>query len=240
MDSLFERELMIGPSVTDAAGKLSWQGAFVLFMDAASEHAERLGIGTDLLRRGLFWLTVKTQVRFGARPRLGELVTLATWPERPERMRCSRSYQLLRGGEILVSGKTEWAVMDRTTGRLVSLAEVFPPELEMDRPSACPGPFARIADGFEDAAPAREYVVRATDIDLGGHMNNAAYVRAVMDSFTAEELSRMHLASVDVAFRAPCYEGDRLRIEKRRTETGFDVRVSAAEKTAVLARLTLG
>ena len=29
-------------------------------MDAASEHAERLGIGTQFHRNGLFWLTVKT------------------------------------------------------------------------------------------------------------------------------------------------------------------------------------
>lgn len=35
-------------------------------------------------------------------------------------MRCMRDYRLSRDDEILALGKTEWAVMDLTTGRLVN------------------------------------------------------------------------------------------------------------------------
>jgi len=239
MDCLFEKEVMILPGVTDASAKLSYHGTFSMFMDVASEHAERLGIGTQLIRRGLFWLTVKTQIRFFKRPGLGKLVTLSTWPETPERMRCCRSYQLRQEDSVLISGKTEWAVVSTETGRLTPLEGVFPAELDFSRLSACPEPFARIGEKEFDETRTFEHVVRSTDVDLGGHMNNAAYVRAIMDTFSVEEQARLRVRRMDVLFRSPCFEGNRLLISKRGVENGMELRVVNGDKTAVLARMEL-
>jgi hypothetical protein len=46
-------------------------------------------------------------------------------------------------------------------------------------------------------------------------MNNAAYVRAVIGSFSYAELRSMDIRRVDAVFRASCYEGDRLIFQKR-------------------------
>jgi len=237
MDSLFEKEIMILPSMTDPTSRLAYAGAFALCMDAAAEHAERLGIGTGLFARGLFWLTVKTKVRFFRRPALGETVRFATWPESPEHMRCCRSYRMTKDGETLFAGRTQWAVVDTGTQRLVPVSGVFPEDLDWSREPACPEPFARIADRFEGVTDVRTHRVTTGDIDLGGHMNNAAYVRAIMDTFTVAELSALKLSCVDVTYRAPCFEGEDLTVDRLRTEAGMDLRIRRGEETALLARL---
>ena len=105
MQNFYERDLTILPSMCDATAKLGIPNAFALFMDLATEHAEILGVGMNgLMKQGLFWLTVRTRIRFSDRPAMTEKVRLRTWPEAPERSRCNRDYAILRGDEIIVSG----------------------------------------------------------------------------------------------------------------------------------------
>ena len=69
MENRIEKEIVILPSLCDGSGRLGIPDAFALFMDIASEHAEALGCGIGALgKKGLFWLTVRTRVRFFRRP----------------------------------------------------------------------------------------------------------------------------------------------------------------------------
>ena len=81
MKCVYSKQITILPSLCDFDAKLSVPSAFALFMDAATEHAELLGFGMNaLVPRGLFWLTVRSKVRFIRRPSLTETVTVTTWP----------------------------------------------------------------------------------------------------------------------------------------------------------------
>lgn len=234
---IYQRTLDVLPSVCDSEGRLSHGDVFAAFMDVASAHADALGIGLKgMAARGLFWLTVKTKVQFFSRPAMGEQVTLRTWPEAPETMRGNRSYALLRGEELLAAGKTEWAVISTETGRLTPMKGIYPEGLRFETPSACPVPFARVPGGFAGEAYAR-YTIRSTDIDVGGHMNNTAYVRALMGSFSTGERQTMAVGCMDVIFRAPCYEGDELIFFRQAREGGTDVKVTRGNDTVLLARI---
>ena len=228
----------IGPSICDFEGKLSYAEAFGLFMDIASAHAEMLGIGVKAMaQKNLFWLTVKTQVNFIRRPAMLQNVSLQTYPEKPDKMRGNRSYILSSKGDTLMTGKTEWAVINTQTHKLVPLDGIYPEELNFDTAPACPEPFARIADHFEETVPYAEYRVRSMDIDVGGHMNNTAYARAVMGTFSVAELKSMNINRMDIIFRSSCYEGERLDFRRKQTETGLDIRVSRGEETVLLVRI---
>lgn len=228
----------IGPSICDFEGKLSYAEAFGLFMDIATTHAEMLGIGLGAMaKKDLFWLTVKTQVNFIRRPAMLQNVSLQTYPEKPDKMRGNRSYILGSAGEVLMTGKTEWAVINTQTHKLVPLDGIYPEELNFDTAPACMEPFARIPDHFEGIEPYAEYRVRSTDIDVGGHMNNTAYARAVMGTFSVAELKSMNINRMDIIFRSSCYEGERLDFRQKQTETGLDIRVSRGEETVLLVRI---
>ncbi len=229
MEAQLTREITVLPSVCDREMKLSVPDLFAWFMDIATLHAEALGVGADaMFARGLFWLTVKTKVRILRRPRMLETVSCSTRPLVPERVKAIREYRLEKEGELLAQGKTEWAVIDTGSGRLCPMAGIFPAELELAAEAAYPAPFARIKPDFSGAETLGSYTVRSTDIDLGGHMNNVAYLRALLGTLSGEELARLPQGEVEIVFRSPCFEGERLIVLRRETETGWEL---AALKT---------
>lgn len=232
MEAQLTRNMPVLPSVCDAEMKLSVPDLFAWFMDIATLHAEQLGVGADaMFAKKLFWLTVKTKVRILRRPRMLETVTLFTRPLVPERVKAIREYRLERDGELLAEGKTEWAVIDTGSGRLCPMAGIFPAGLELAAEAAYPAPFARIKPDFSGAETLGSYTVRATDIDLGGHMNNIAYLRAVLGVLPGKELAALPQGEIEIVFRTPCFEGDALTVRRRETESGWELAALKADGT---------
>lgn len=243
MERKLQIPVQITPSMCDDSACLGIPNTFGLFMDIATIHAESLGVGAKaMLEQGLFWLTVKTRVRFHRRPSMMELVTAATWPGIPGQMRCMRYYTLTGEDQtLLAEGKTEWAVLEQKTGKLHSVAEIYPKELELTDEMVCRAPFARLNKDFSDCQEIYRFSVRSTDIDLGGHMNNTAYVHRLLEAFSTSEQKKMNLQEVEVNFRMPCYEGDVLSLRKRQTEEGLELGLVRPEgSTALLAKLVSG
>lgn len=239
MEAKLSRDMIILPSVCDWGVKLSIPDLFARFMDIATLHAEQIGVGEAALEaRGLYWITVKTKARILRRPAMMERVTLSTRPLLPEKVRAVREYRLEQDGVLLAEGKTEWAVMDAATGRPRATEGVFPPELELATEPAYPEPFARLDPDFSQAEQIGEYRVRSTDIDLLGHMNNVAYLRALLGLLSVEEQKTMPQAGVEIIFRAPCFEGELLSVRRRITETGWELAALRPDgKPAVFLKL---
>ena len=98
----------------------------------------------------------------------------------------------------------------------------------------------RFADDLTQAELVRGYTVRPTDIDFGRHMNNVAYVRVLLDCFSAAELASGRIASMEVHYAAPCLEGENLGVYCRREESGCRLAIKKADgKAAVLAAVKL-
>ena len=233
MEAKLTREMTILPSICDREAKLSIPDLFAQFMDVATLHAEELGVGAEpMIRRGLFWITVKTKVHILRRPRLLETVTVSTRPLVPERVRAIREYRLEKDGELLAEGKTEWAVLETATGRPRLMDGVFESGLELGKEPAYTAPFARILPDFAGAEELGSCRVRSTDIDLGGHMNNIAYLRAAFGLLSGDQLKEMPQGTVEIVFRAPCFEGDLLCLRRRLTETGWELALVREDGTA--------
>ncbi len=238
MKNTLKRELTVDPGVCDHSGALGVPDAFGICMDLAASHAAALGIGMwDLAARDLFWLTVKTRVRFLRRPRMCETITGETWPESAEKIRCNRDYRLWAGDQVLALGKTEWAVVNVKTGKLHPAADVYPAGLEMRRDAVWDEPFARLRDDFDGVPVFARHTVASTDIDVGGHMNNVAYVRCLAGAFSTGEWDALNVRDLEIHFKASCYEGQLLELQRRERDGGLEIRMSVEGKTAVLARI---
>lgn len=238
MEQKFETEILIPPSACDYSGKLGYAGAFAVLMDLATEHAERLGIGLAAMRaKNRFWVTVKTKILFYERPAVSESVRLITWPEKPGAVRCNRSYEIRRGDTLLLAARTEWAVMNTELNTIAPATDLFPADLDYESGAAVNEPFARVPDRFDGIEPFAAYTVRSSDIDLGGHMNNAAYPRALFGAFFTGELDARKIRSVDLIFRAPCYEGQALAFYKKEADSALDLKIARGGDTILLARI---
>lgn len=241
MTAKFEKNTIIESSRCDLDGLLAYAHAFSIFQDIAGEHADLIGVSLPaLMKRDLFWLTVRTKVRFYKRPTMLAPVTLLTWPEKPDKVRANRDYAIVSTeGETLIEGKTEWAVFSFSGGRPQPMKDIYPAELTFEPEVVLPDPFLRINTDFSEAAEFGKYTVRSTDIDLGRHMNNTAYVHALMGLFSVEELSKLDIFEIEVAFRSPTFEGQTVRYLRRNGEGYFDICGFVEDKTVFLARITL-
>ena len=237
MDSIYTQKMLFPASRCDASGFLGLTDAFYMFQDLATDHAKLLGFGADVLTpQGRFWISIATRVKILERPSFSEEVTLETWPHTPSGIRCLRDYRMLRGSEVMVLGRSQWGVFNRNTGRVDRPDTAFPMDLACPYEITIDEPFLRIRDdGFGE--PFASYTIRSTDIDLNGHMNNVAYVRAFQSLYSTEEWKRADIRDMEVHYKNQCYEGEVLSFSEKTADGIRIVRAAVGERTALYIAL---
>lgn len=166
-----ERTVRLGDAGLDGLLRLDALGRFL--QDVAAEDAALVGV------RSPSWVVRRTVLELAGRPSFGERIALTTfcgglggrWAER----RTS-----VVGPTSRVEAATLWVHLDSESGRPAPLPEGFHEAYA----EAAAG--RRVSGrlhhpGPPEAAGRRPWPLRATDFDVLGHMNNAAYWAAVDD-----------------------------------------------------------
>ena len=215
------RDIKILPSMCGGDSRLSIPAALDIFQDTATLHADHFDIGpAGMGRRNYFWIITKTRIHINRLPEMMDDVTSSTWIQSADRVSCERDYSITCSDEVLAYGRSIWAVMSHDTGRLVHMSGLYPDDIEFDEAPPDDKPFLRFSKNFEGAEQAGEYTVRSIDIDLGGHMNNVNYVRAMLGCFSTEELAAKNIRELELNFISQTYEGETLRFVKRIADDG--------------------
>lgn len=235
-----DHEMIIPSSQCDFTGRLGTAQCFDLFMDAATRHADELGIGRYTLeKKDLFWMITKTRIKIFRMPKMSDVVMLSTWPCPPHRIHGDRCYTLEKDGELLACGKTEWVNYNFVTGKLSPVSDLFAPDTEFSDEDTFPEGFDRIGGEFPETVC--EYKVRTSDVDVNGHVNNTKYVYALLDIFSTKELTERPIRQAEVIYKNQAREGETLVISRRINPDGTeDYKVASGDKTAVFARLERG
>ena len=239
MEGYFEKEFVLTPDYCDARAGLSPYGAFTIFQAIATEHAERIGVGgAAMAKRGEFWLTVHSRVDFVGRAHLMQTLTAKTWPEPCDEasIRCFRSYRLTCGDTPIALGRTQWAILGPEQKVVPFGQSGFPRDFPFTGEAGITDAPVRFRDDFAPEDFVRTCTVRPTDIDFGQHMNNVAYIRVLLDCFSASRIASGKIASIEAHYAAPCLEGESLSVYQK--QEGETVRIAIKKesgKPAVLA-----
>jgi acyl-ACP thioesterase len=188
---VFEAERRIRLSDTDAAGRLRLDAVARYLQDVAGDDVEDAGWGAD----EHVWVVRRLEVDVVRQFAGDERVRLATWCSGTGASAAGRHTRLSgdRGGSI--ETETVWIHLDRG-GRPLRLSERF---------HAVYGPSAagrRVSTRLSLPEPPPEaervpWQLRRADVDLLGHVNNAAYWAAV------EEVMREPPARAVLEYRRP-------------------------------------
>lgn len=239
MAETYRKQMIVCTSHCGADAKMNIPSTFQVFQDIASEHADCMGIGFEGMGKNhTFWVTVRTRVHFYRRPGISRRVDVETWPLAPGKVRCDRCYRMTEGETLLAEGKTEWCVINTQTGASCALDDVFAADIEYSQERLLDTPYARFKHNFTDDDQVCSYTVRTSDIDVGRHMNNVAYLRMLCDSFSVAELEEMNVSEMEIMFLSPCFEGDTLSIMRRKTNFGYEFGVRRPDgRYAALAQI---
>lgn len=147
---------------------------------AAGRHLEELGLAGTVEAQGLAWVIIRVRGEVFVPP--AENLTVTTWPGK-EKLGMMPRYCEMRNpdGTLALRISTIWVLADIHTRQM--RADASAPVPDMSRGDEPP---------FPRSLPRKElpllgsFVPGAAQIDVNGHMNNAAYPDAAMTFLPAE------------------------------------------------------
>jgi acyl-ACP thioesterase len=205
----FEREFVPGLAAATASGRVRLDAIARWLQDIA--YADIVDAG--LAGRGA-WVVRRARLRVEAFPRFGEPVTVRTFCSGAGRVAAERR-TTVSGGEASVEAVATWIHVDTETLRPLRLGEDF-------RAAYGASAGGRKAD-FRlrhpeppDAATRSAWHFRASDMDVAGHVNNAAYWEPVEEMLW--EAEEPQAADMEIEYREPAQPGETAIL---RTGTGM-------------------
>ena len=218
MKAYYSENRLVNLSDVDYNGFLSPYSIFRYFEDVATTHATILGVGyQNMIKNNLFWVAIKTIVKINSFPSISDNVIVETFPSEPNKLRCDRFYNIYDfKGDLLISAKTEWTVINFITKRPEQIRSIYPTnvEYELDKPRI-ENEFSRYESNIDGYNPLFKYRVKSTDIDLGKHLNNAEYIRIVLSSYKTQDLDKYNIKMMEINYKSAAYEKEELTFYKK-------------------------
>ena len=195
----FEREVV--PGLADATGSGRVR------LDAMARWLQDIAYG-DIVDAGLAdrgaWVVRRARMQVEAFPRFGEPVSVRTFCSAAGRLAAERRTSVCGGGAA-VEAVAMWIHVDTETLRPLRLGEEF----QAVYGDSAGSRKANFRLGHPDpiaGAGASPWRFRASDVDIAGHVNNAAYWEPVEELFA--ETGAPESADLEMEYREPAQPGD--------------------------------
>jgi len=215
----FQQKITLTAEHVDRFGRCKASSLLYFAQEAAGGHCALLGLDWDTMaKRNLFWAVIRTHVRVTKLPRLGQTVTVQTWPMPTTRTAYPRAVVILdRDGNELVQILSLWVLMD-----LSSRTMVLPGKSGVDVPG--------LLTGSELAAPGSivprqqesvtERTVTFSELDRNGHMNNTYYLDWADDLLNSAFHESHSVQEFTVCYLNEAREGDRIDLGYTLSDSG--------------------
>lgn len=213
-------------------GQIKLSSLFYFFQEAATEHADIIGVGGDaLMKENIVWILAKMKLRILGDLKPGEEYYVMTYPRAQKSRFCPRDYYLYTTeGDLLAVGSAIWSLMDWTTRKIVKMTLDFGGDLREDE--AFPEGFEKIR--MKEPEAVGEYIVKAADIDVNEHTNNCVY-----GDIAAQASSVTEIGDFVIQYSKETREGDVIHLFREQTDDGEVIGGKLEdEQTVFLARIT--
>lgn len=244
---LHKKEYHIDWGDIDFKKELRLSTLFSYFQDVASVASEEIGFGIDRLEQefGVAWVLMKIRVDLIRNPKLGERISIETWPQDPGRVEYGRDY-IVRDDQnnVIIKAISTWVIMDikeRKIRRSNSVPIIYP---SIEKRRAIDGKLAKLkAEGPLEVA--YQKMIGYSDIDFNGHLNNSKYVDYIMDCFDVSEHEKYEMKSIVVHFTNEAMPGEVIELHKDTSAVEENILYieglnSKTEKVVFKSRLMIG
>lgn len=177
-------ETKISVNSCDAEGRIKPSAYFTLFQNAASLHADKLGVGyEELIKNDVIWMLVRCRYDVLCAPKFEQEVEVKTYPLPPRGIDFDREYVISdKSGKKLVIGTSKWCLCNYKTRKLIIRGKYGYNTQDFTEERQYDGGLKKIADfqtdGFNEFT-AKTYF---TDLDHNGHVNNTRYLDFILNA----------------------------------------------------------
>ena len=210
METVFRKTHEIEPIHTDCLGRVKPSVLLYFAQEAAAGHCNLLRLDWETLnRRNLFWAVVRTHTEINRLPRLGEKITVETWPMPTTRTAYPRAIAMLdENGAELVRILSLWVLMDTQTRAMVLPQKSGVEVNGLMRGNELAVPASLLPTTGESITYRR---VGYTELDRNGHMNTR-YLDWVADLLPAEFHKNHSVGKFTVCYLSEAKEGEEIRL----------------------------
>ncbi|MBR7120208.1 MAG: hypothetical protein IKC77_08425 [Lentisphaeria bacterium] len=240
--NVYREKLRLRHHQCGADCKLKLKSIFDLFQDAAAEHADILGCGMEnMLEHKTLWVLSRQKIEITRLPGVGEEVTVETYPCGMERLFAIREYRIYDGdGKLIINGTAAWLILDMDTIRPKRLT----PELLALVPDNSNLPVSFRALGKIGCAPQENDLrftccVRASDIDMNRHLNNANYAAMIQDALATEDITMQNISTVEINYLHSGQTGEEISVHLQNSSDCVTVYGLCGEKSAFTSNVTV-
>jgi len=196
----------------DCCDRLSILSIFNFMQEAASRHAEALGVSIhQLLAENYTWLLSRLNLKIAAYPGWKNQIQVSTWPSGTQQLFALRDFELQdHSGQTIAAAVSAWLVIDLAKRRPVRIG----PFVERLRPieggHILPDRLDKLAP-LGDHTYEKNFVVRHADLDINQHANNVSFVEWVLESVPAAVLNTRVPVEIEINFLAEAFYDDQIR-----------------------------
>jgi acyl-ACP thioesterase len=193
----------------DRVGRLRFDAATRHIQDIGQDHLRQLGFeDTHPL-----WIVRRTMIDLIKPIEFQDVLRLRRWCSGTSNRWCEMRVRIDGRNGGLIESEAFWININKETQMPSRIADDFIEGLQRTTPVDRLRWKAYLkAGGREDASQIREFPIRATDIDLFDHMNNAVYW-SVIEDYLASTPEVLHRSlRVTIEHDAPVALGDKLEI----------------------------
>ena len=210
---LFEQSYSINSRDVDGQSCCRPSALLGYLQEAATVAAEAYGFGRGMLAsHGAVWVVTRSMFRLDRPLFWHDTLTLRTWHRGGKGAIMYRDYDLLVNGEPAGEAVSAWVLMALDTGRIEKLAQ-FPELARNYGENGCKNVVLTKLRFPVEPVPTERRVMRYSDTDINGHVNNTRYADFACDAVHLEEREAgEYVSHLQIDFLAQCWPGEELRL----------------------------
>ncbi|MGN0808201.1 MAG: acyl-[acyl-carrier-protein] thioesterase [Candidatus Coproplasma sp.] len=193
---------------TDFKDDLKLSSLLSFLQESACVSADELGFGYSVLQPKCYgFVILNWHIELFRAVKLGEVLTVHTWPIQPKRLSVFRDFELFCGDEKVGVATSRWCLVDLNNFKILNPVCVFDENLTYNEKRS-----VEVLNWKIPACNSSECVYSKkasySDYDHYLHVNNTKYADFLMDVFSPDELENKYIASVDINYQTQCKFGE--------------------------------
>lgn len=214
MEQSFEEKLIIDSRDVDGYGHCRPSALLGHLQETATQAAETHGFGRKLLldQYGVFWVLTRIWFRLERPLRWEQELTVRTWHRGGKGAIMYRDFDLLVDGTPVGEAVSAWVLMNHEDGRIEKLSHV--PELSANGGGPlCKSIILSKLRMPKELTLAEHRLLRYSDTDINGHVNNTKYADFACDALHVEKRKREeYISEMQIGYLAQCWPGEELSV----------------------------
>jgi len=240
--NVYSREFHIYGYDVDPNCTISISKLLSMMHETAWSHVNYLKKGwQELQEEGLFWALAKLHLKIHKLPKWNEKIRVETWAKARESIMFLRDYEAFsETGELLCCAISEWMLVDYRLNKIVRLEKLNTHLNYPENRMAFEGRVPRIPRVDFPETPHFNTVV-LSDLDMNQHVNNASYVRWVIDRLPYDSYNQHSIKEIIINYVNQLKAGDRYCIAMQETlPPNFNATLYNAQQKEICKIMVIG